>query len=176
VSTRPEFIDRLIEVIIQQTLPYIIGQIDAGAEVIQLFDSWANVLDYDGYKRFVEKPTKILVSEIRKARPNIPIICFPKDIRYLSEFCKEIRPDAVSLGPEVSMEEAKELQKLTVVQGNLDPTILVQGDKTKIRDAINNIMQNLSGERFIFNLGHGILPQTPIENVEYLVSLVRNYE
>lgn len=172
----PEFIDNLIEIINQQTIPYILGQIDAGAEIIQLFDSWANVLDYDGYKRFVETPTKKLVAEIRKARPGVPIICFPKDIKYLREFCENVRPDGVSLGPEISVDEAKKLQETTIIQGNLDPEILAGNDKNKIKESVTEIMQNFSGKNFIFNLGHGILPQTPIENVEYLVSLVRNYE
>lgn len=172
----PVFLEEIIDVLMDQTINYLLGQIDSGAEVIQLFDSWASVLEYDEYKRFVEKPNKILVEKIRKLRPNIPIICFPKDIEYLEEFVDNVKPDGLSVGTQAPMETLQKIQEKVVVQGNLGPEVLAQGSKEMIHDSVTNILNNLSEGRFIFNLGHGILPQTPIENVEYLLSLVRNYD
>jgi uroporphyrinogen decarboxylase len=175
-ENNPEFLDRLINIITEQTIPYLIGQIDAGAEVIQIFDSWAGVLDYKEYKRFVEEPTKKIVLELRKQRQNIKIICFPKGIdKTLEEYRENIKPDAISLGSNITMARAKELQKSVVVQGNLDPITLTK-DKATIKKETENILSSLAGKNFIFNLGHGILPQTPIENVEFLVELIKNYE
>ena len=175
-ENKPEFLDNLINIIVEQTIPYLRGQIDAGAEVIQIFDSWAGVLEYKEYKRFVEEPTKRIVLELRKLRPNIPIICFPKGItKTLEEYRENIMPNAINLGSNITMTKAKNLQKSVVVQGNLDPIILTK-DKKTIEIATEKILSNLAKGNFIFNLGHGILPETPIENVEFLVNLIRNYE
>ncbi len=174
-KNRSEFLDNLINIIIEQTIPYLLGQIDAGAEVIQIFDSWAGVLEYKEYKRFVEEPTRRIVSELRRLRPNVPLICFPKGINQtLEEYRQNVMPTCISLGPDTTMQKAKELQKSVVIQGNLDPLILTQ-DKEKIKTAVEDILNNLAGKRFIFNLGHGILPETPVENVEFLVDLIRYY-
>jgi uroporphyrinogen decarboxylase len=174
-KNNPEFLDRLINIITEQTIPYLIGQIDAGVEVIQIFDSWASILDYKEYKRFVEEPTKNIVLELRKQRPNVKIICFPKGIdKTLEEYRVNVRPDAISIGSNISMEKAKSIQKSVVVQGNLDPITLTK-DKETIQKETEAILSNLAGRNFIFNLGHGILPETPIENVEFLVELIRNY-
>jgi len=175
-KTKPEFLDRMVDLIIEQTIYYLLGQIDAGAEVIQIFDSWAGILDYEEYKRFVEEPTKRLVFELKKLRPQIPIICFPRGIdKTLEEYMTNVNPDAISLGSNITMNHAKKLKESVVVQGNLDPIILTK-DKEQIKNAVENILTNLAGKNFIFNLGHGILPETPIENVEFLVDLVRHYE
>jgi uroporphyrinogen decarboxylase len=174
-KNNPVFLNKLIDIIIKQTLPYLEGQIDAGANVIQLFDSWAGILDYKEYKEFVEKPNKILVEELRKTRPGVPIICFPKGIKTLEEFVDNVKPDALSIGYEVDLNLAKKLQEKTIIQGNLDPEIL-SSTKERIKEATENILEKLSDKSFIFNLGHGILPETPVENVEFLVDLVRQYE
>ena len=171
----PEFLKKLISMIIEQTIPYLEGQIDAGANVVQLFDSWAGELDGNEYKEFVEKPNRIIVESLRKSRSGIPIICFPKGIKNLEEFVDNVKPDALSIGPNVDLDLAKKLQEKIVVQGNLDPEILASS-KDEIKTATENILNKLGSKNFIFNLGHGILPETPIENVEFLVNLVREYE
>lgn len=171
----PDFLKKLVNIIIEQTIFYIEGQIDAGANVIQLFDSWAGELNGEEYKEFIEKPNKIMVEKIRKSRPGIPIICFPKGIENLEEFVDNVKPDALSIGPDVDLEVAKKLQEKTIIQGNLDSNILAS-DKEQIKTATENILNKLAGKNFIFNLGHGILPETPVENVEFLVDLIRKYE
>lgn len=175
VKDRPCNLKKLIDKIIQQTISYLKGQIDAGANVLQLFDSWAGKLDGEEYREFVEEPNRILVEEIRKINPDIPIICFPKGAKNLESFVDNVKPDALGIGSEVDMETAKKLQEKVVIQGNLDPQILAS-TKEEIKEATENILSNLAGKNFIFNLGHGILPETPIENVEFLVDLVRQYE
>lgn len=169
------FVKNLLEIITEQTIYYLIGQIKAGAEVIQIFDSWAGILnEFENREEFIVQPVKKIVEKLKKEYPKIPVICFPKGINYLEDYLKKISPQAISIGPDVSMIEAKELQKFAVVQGNLDPKILLSS-KEKIKKETENILSNLMGKNFIFNLGHGILPETPIENVEFLVHLVRNY-
>ena len=176
IKEDPDFVEKLLDIITEQTIDYLLGQIEAGADVIQIFDTWAGVLnDIENNEKFIIKPVKKIVDAIREKHPDLPIICFPKGIDYLKYYVEKIMPNGISLGSEVSMEEAKELQKIVTIQGNLDPVILLS-DKEKIKKETENILQNLSGKNFIFNLGHGILPETPIENVEFLVDIVRNYE
>jgi uroporphyrinogen decarboxylase len=176
VENDSKFVMDLLDILTEQTVNYLMGQIDAGAEVIQIFDTWAGLLNsYENRDDFIINPTKKIILEIRNKHPNIPIICFPKGINYLENYIEKIKPNGVSIGSDVSMEFAKKLQKLATIQGNLDPQILIT-DKDKIKIAAENILENLAGKNFIFNLGHGILPETPIENVEFLVDLVRGYK
>jgi len=175
VKENPGLLKRILDMIIEQTIPYLIGQIDAGANVLQLFDSWAGELKGGDYKEFIEEPNRILVEKIRKERPNIPIICFPKGIKDLESFIDNVAPDALSIGCEVDLDLAKKLQEKIVIQGNLDPQILASS-KDEALKATRKILEKLGSKNFIFNLGHGILPETPIENVESLVKLVRQYE
>lgn len=176
VKNDPTFVTNLLEIITQQTINYLKGQIDAGADVIQIFDSWASVLnDFENKEKYIIDPVKNIVSELRDYSPDTKIICFPKGINYLEKYIEKILPDGVSLGSETSLEEAKNLQKFCTVQGNLSNEILV-GEKAKIEKETIKILNELAGKNFIFNLGHGILQNTPIENVEFLVEIVRNYE
>ena len=176
VKNDQKFVKNLLEIITEQTVNYLIVQIDSGAEVIQIFDTWAGVLnDFENKDEFIINPVKTIISEVRKKYPEIPFICFPKGIDYIENYIEEIRPNGVSIGSDVSMLEAKKLQNFVTIQGNLDPEILASS-KEKIEKAVVNILDNLAGKNFIFNLGHGILPHTPIENVEFLVDLVRKYE
>ncbi len=172
----PEFVQSLINIIIEQTINYLIGQIEAGAEVIQIFDTWAGVLEKKEYERFVEFPSLQIISCLRELYPDILFIGFPKGIKgSYKSYIKAVKPDGFSIDSSVSMEEAKDLQNFVTIQGNLDPELLLT-DKAKIKDAAENILNNLAGKNFIFNLGHGVLPETPVENVEFLVNLVQNYE
>jgi len=171
----PDMLEDLINIIIDSTVKYIEGQIKAGAEIIQLFDSWAGELKGEAYKRFIEKPNKILVEKIRKIDPKVPIICFPKGIEDLESFIDNVKPDCLGISSEVDLDVAKKLKEKVIIQGNLDPEILAS-TKEKIKSATENILNKLGGNNFIFNLGHGILPHTPIENVEFLVDLVRKHE
>jgi uroporphyrinogen decarboxylase len=170
-----DFVNSLIELITKQTIIYLKKQIDSGAQVIQLFDSWSSALCEDEFIEFVIKPTKIIVDEIRKYNNSIKIIGFPKGAGYLyKKYAESLDIDGLSIDHNIPLEFVKELQKIKVIQGNLDPVVLLT-DKDIIKRKVDNILNNLAGKNFIFNLGHGIIKTTPIENVEFLIKHVKNY-
>ena len=151
------------------------GQIDAGVDVIQLFDSWSGVLSGEEYDDFVVKPTKKIVNSIKDKYPEIPIIGFPRGSGYLyQEYINKTNIDAIGVDQFVPINIMKKWQDKIVVQGNFDPVLLFS-NKEIIERKANNILSELGNKNFIFNLGHGILPNTPTENVEFLVNYVRNY-
>lgn len=174
--TDRETFNKLINLVTKTTIEYLKYQIESGAEVIQLFDSWAYMLSENEFLRWVIEPTKMIVSSLKAAFPNIPIIGFPKGVGVMYErYAKQTGVDAVSIDQGVPLDwAANVLQKISVVQGNLDNAVLF-GDKDRIKQDTQNILDKLSSHPFIFNLGHGILPETPIQNVEYLVNLVKEY-
>ncbi len=162
----------LINILIDQTVIYLIAQIDAGADLLQIFDSWAGILTEEEYRRFVIEPNRKIVTEVKKLYPNIPIIGFPKGSGILyEEYINNVNVDAVSLDYCVPLSYAKKLQQKIVVQGNLDPMVLLTG-KDIIERKIDAIMSELGSTNFIFNLGHGINKETKIENVSLLVDFV----
>ena len=170
----PEDFTALIELLIEATTRHLLRQIEAGAEVIQLFDSWAGVLEGTLLESFVIEPAKWIVARLKKAHPQVPIIGFPRGIgaNYV-RYARETGVDAVSLDQNVPIAwAAQEIQPLCPVQGNLDPQILVAGGQ-KFRDAVRAILEGFGKRPFVFNLGHGIVPETPVEHVEELVRLVR---
>lgn len=174
-----EFFAQLIEILTQSVIEYLSLQIKAGADVVKLFDSWAGVLPEDQLRKWVVNPTKKIVSEIKRLHPKIPVICFPRGVGINYEmFASEVKSDGVAIDQTVSKSWAKKhIQKNLnqAIQGNLDNFLLAYGSKKEIEAEVLNILQTFSDGPFIFNLGHGILPQTPIENVELVVGLVKNY-
>ena len=167
---------QLIEIITEKTTQYLLGQINAGADVIQLFDSWSGVLSGAEYDDFVIKPTKKIVSSIKDKYPRLPIIGFPRGSGYLyQEYIDKTDIDAVGVDQFVPTNMMKKWQDKIIVQGNFDPVLLL-GNKEIIEEKAYNILSELGKKNFIFNLGHGILPNTPVENVEFLVNYVRNYQ
>jgi uroporphyrinogen decarboxylase len=170
----PAGFQRLIDLLVETSAEYLSGQVRAGAQVLQIFDSWAGSLPEDEFQRWVVAPTKVLVERIKAQHPDVPIIGFPRGagaqaVDYVRNTgvdgvgCDTAMPLAVMAGP---------LADAAVVQGNLDPLLLVAGGEAMAR-RVAAILAALSGKRFIFNLGHGIVPQTPPENVARLVDLVR---
>src|SRR5262249_48806643 len=153
---------------------YLSSQVDAGADALQIFDSWAGNLSDDEFDCWVIAPTKRLVSGVRKKHPNVPIIGFPRgNAALLERYVAATGVDGVSCDTACPLSLMQTVaRKGTVVQGNLDPLLLVQGGDALGRriDAICEAMQGLP---FIFNLGHGIVPQTPPDNVARLVERVR---
>ncbi|MDX1917412.1 MAG: uroporphyrinogen decarboxylase family protein, partial [Rickettsiaceae bacterium] len=173
---KKELLDGLIEILINQTIIYLISQIESGVDVIKLFDSWAGILPEEEYKNYVIEPNKRIVKEIKKLYPDIPIICFPRGSNFLlDKFMHEVCPSAIAIDYLLSLEYAKKMQKNTVIQGNLDPMVLLSS-KDLIASKIDLIMNMLAGERFIFNLGHGIDKNTPLENVAFMVDYVKNWK
>lgn len=173
--TRNKIAKELVNIVTEQTIKYLSGQIDAGAEIIQLFDSWSGVLNGKNYDDFVVEPTKKIILSIKSKYPSVPIIGFPRGSGYnYDKYIDSIAIDGVSVDQFVPVHQMRKWQKKLVVQGNLDPVVLL-GSKDNIKNAVDELLSNIDHTNFIFNLGHGILQTTPPENVEYLVNYVKNY-
>ena len=163
----------LIDMIADATTTYLSGQIAAGAEVVQLFDSWAGVLPEPSFIRFVIEPTKRIVATLKARFPEVPIIGFPRGAGLLYErYVLESGVDVVGLDPGVPLDFARDrLQSQCAVQGNLDPVLLLVGGDA-LAQAVTRLRRALGDGRFVFNLGHGVLPQTPPEHVTELARLL----
>jgi uroporphyrinogen decarboxylase len=169
----PENFQILIDLLTDITADYLIHQIKSGAEIIQIFDSWSGVLNEDNFRRWSINPMKKILAKIKKIYPDVPVIGFPRNVGPLAEnYVRETNLDGVSLDENISVDWiSKTLQPLVTVQGNLDNKILVSGGKKLDREVLK-ILKSLSGGPFIFNLGHGILPQTPPDNVGRITELI----
>jgi len=170
----PEEFGALIDILVDATSEYLIRQIDSGVEAVQIFDSWAGVLSPGQFDRWVIEPTKKIIGRIREAHPNTPIIGFPRGAGLLYQrFVQETDVDGVSIDATVPLAWAAEnLQNHCAVQGNLDNLALLTGGPA-MEAEIAHILAAFSDGPFIFNLGHGILPETPVPHVERLAELVR---
>jgi uroporphyrinogen decarboxylase len=175
VKNRPELLDKLIETLIAASESYLSQQIEAGAECLQIFDSWAGLLPAADFRRFVIEPTKNLVARMKNKYPHIPIIGFPREAgENYAPYIRETGVDAVSIDPHIDLSYARrELQGVKPLQGNLAPELLLQGGDP-MQKALAAIMETM-GPAHIVNLGHGVLPPTPVEHVADLVKIVRNF-
>jgi uroporphyrinogen decarboxylase len=165
---------RLIDAIVAITVDYLVGQIDAGVEAIQLFDSWAGSLAPDEFLRWVVAPNRAIVEGLRARRPDTLIIGFPKGIgEKLPVYARETGVDAVGIDETMDPVWAAEaLPPALPVQGNLDPLALLAGG-AGLENAVSRIRAAFSKRPHIFNLGHGILPDTPVVHVESLLAMMR---
>lgn len=172
----PESFQRLVKILVEATAEFVIRQVRSGAEVIQLFDSWAGVLPEVHFVRWCVEPTADLVRRIKKACPDVAVIGFVRGAGLMSEeFVIRTGVDAVGLDSVVPLSwAAATLQRRCPVQGNLDPLVLVAGGEA-LRADVRRILSALGQGPFIFNLGHGVLPTTPPEHVALLVELVRGW-
>jgi uroporphyrinogen decarboxylase len=170
----PEGFQALIDLLVDATAAYLARQIEAGAEAVQIFDSWAGVLPEPFARRFVIEPVREIVSILKSRHPGVPVIGFPRGIGVLyPDFCRETGVDAVGLDTTVPADwAARVLQTRCAVQGNLDPQILVTGGAL-LESEVRRIVRALGRGPFVFNLGHGIVPETPPEHVAALVAAVR---
>ena len=151
---------------------HIKNQIDNGADIIQIFDSWAGLLDEKDLPNYIYTPTLNLVNYIKSL--NTPAICFPREIKNYKEFCEIVKPDAVSIDYNVNPKEIIRDIKIPI-QGGLDPKILLT-DKETLKKETTKYLQIFKDHPYIFNLGHGILPETNPEMVEYLVKTVKEFK
>lgn len=164
----------IIEAVVAMTVDYLSGQVSAGVEAVQLFDSWAGSLSPAQFERWVIAPNAAIVSSFRARHPNVPVIGFPKGAGgKLGAYAREVGADAIGLDETVDPAWAhRELPAGLPVQGNLDPLALIAGGAA-LESAVARIISALGERPHIFNLGHGILPDTPIAHVEQLIRLVR---
>jgi len=170
----PETFQRLIDILVEASARYLLGQVGAGCRVLQIFDSWAGSLPEDGFARWCIAPTKAIVDRVKAEAPDVPIIGFPRGAGPLAErYVQEAGVDAVGCDTSLPVAWIRDrLQSRLPVQGNLDPVLFATGGPA-LETRVKTILETLGQGPFIFNLGHGILPETPIENVERLISLVK---
>jgi uroporphyrinogen decarboxylase len=171
----PKAFGALIDAIIETTVDYLSGQIEAGADAVQLFDSWAGSLSPEQFRDWVIAPNAAIVRAVKARHPDTPIIGFPKGAgAKLVDYASGTGVDALGLDETIdSAWAAREFPKNLPLQGNLDPLALITGGETLDR-AIDHILAAFEGRPHIFNLGHGILQDTPIAHVEQLVERVRS--
>ena len=170
----PALFQRLIDLIIEGNLVYLRGQADAGAEVLMLFDSWAGMLPPGEFRRWVIEPTARLAAGLRESHPHVPLIGFPRLAgSMLADYALSAGMQGVAI--DTSMKPAAAAQMVRphiALQGNLDPLAVVAGG-VPMQQATAHILDSLRGRPHIFNLGHGIVPQTPPEHVGALVEQIR---
>ncbi len=164
-------INRLLGIIEKFLKLHIKNQIEAGAQVIQIFDSWAGLLE-DKIPEYIYIPTLNIVEYIKKL--GVPVICFPRGIKDYKNFCEIVKPDAVNIDYDVDPRKIVNEIKIPI-QGGLDPKILLADQKT-LKIEVEKYLGIFKDHPYIFNLGHGILPETKIEMVEELIKIVRNFK
>ena len=170
----PAAFARLIDTLVSASIDYLAAQAEAGVEVVQIFDSWAGLLPPDQFEAWCIEPTVRLVEGLRARAPSLKIICFPREAgSKLKSFTQRVRADGLALGTAEDVGVVRsQLGSKAVLQGNLDPLSLVAGGRA-LEDGVRRVREAFGGAPHIFNLGHGILPETPISHVERLIQLVR---
>jgi uroporphyrinogen decarboxylase len=172
--SEPELFTAIIDRITTATISYLTAQIDAGAEVLQLFDSWAGAVPAPLFDGAVIAPTKRILSALKAKHPNIPIIGFPRAAgSHVARYAAETGVNCVGIDHMTDLAvAANAVPKGVAVQGNLDPILLLKGGAAMDREALR-IAETMKGKPFIFNLGHGVMQPTPPEHLTRLVSLLR---
>lgn len=172
---KKEFFSGLIELLTASVTEHVLNQIKAGAEAIQLFDSWSGVLSEQEFSDWSIEPTRKIVAAIKKAHPGIPVIGFPRLCgSKAKQYAEKTGIDAISVDASNSLEWIKnELQPICTVQGNLDSLLLAEDKEGMLKQA-KKIISVLGDKPFVFNLGHGILPHTPMEHVQALCDLLKS--
>jgi uroporphyrinogen decarboxylase len=170
----PQGFDALIDLLTEATTAHLVGQIEAGAELVQLFDSWAGVLPETGFERWVISPAKRIITALRHRFAECPVIGFPRGAGVLYErYLRETGVNGVSIDTAVPASYARAtLQPHATVQGNLDPGLLLAGG-TALEQAVTALRRELGQQPYVFNLGHGVMLDTPVENVAALARLLR---
>jgi uroporphyrinogen decarboxylase len=173
---RPEDGDALLGLLADRTFEYLSRQIEHGAEVVQLFDSWAGGLEESEFRRYVIEPTRRMVVRLKERHPHVPVIGFPREAgsRYAS-YGRETGVDAIGLDGAVEPAWAvANIPSPIALQGNLDNKVLVEGG-ARLESETLRVLDGFCGRAHVFNLGHGILPETPPEHVDRLAAIIRNW-
>lgn len=170
----PASFDALMDLLTKATITYLLAQIEAGADVVKIFDSWAGSLKGDAFIRYALNPAKRIITALKAAHPEVPVIAFPREAGdgYIG-FAKATGADCVAIDNSVSADwAAKHVQVDGCVQGNLAPGHMVTGGQALI-DETRRIVKAFSGGPHIFNLGHGITPDADPENVHLMLEAIR---
>jgi uroporphyrinogen decarboxylase len=172
--TEPRLFEQLITLLTEVTVTYLAAQIEAGAETVMLFDSWAGILPPAQFRRHVIEPTKVIAAELRRRHPKVPIIGFPRLAGLLiGDYARLTRLDGIGLDTSMDLKVALSTIPVQVaLQGNLDPIALLAGGQALQRETAA-ILAAVKGRPSVFNLGHGILPQTSPEHIALLVEQIR---
>jgi uroporphyrinogen decarboxylase len=172
----PEAFAKIVDVLVENSIQYLLGQLKAGADALQIFDTWAGVLPPREFERWSVEPTRRIVEAVRAKVPGAKIIGFPRGAgALLPAYVGSTGVDAVSIDWAAEPSLIRErVQSRVAVQGNLDPLALIAGGAALDR-AIDDVLANYAGGRLVFNLGHGILPETPIAHVQQMLRRVRSY-
>jgi uroporphyrinogen decarboxylase len=172
----PDAFQKLIDILVDASIGYLTAQFEAGADAVQLFDTWAGTLPPEQFSRWSIKPARRIVSGIRARIPDARIIGFPRGAgALLPDFVERTGVNAVSIDWAAEPELMRQrVQSRVALQGNLDPLALIAGGDALDR-AVDGVLSNYAGGRLIFNLGHGIQPETPIAHVERMLRRVRDY-
>jgi uroporphyrinogen decarboxylase len=170
----PEAFEDLVDLLVEASATYLSAQIEAGVDAVQIFDSWAGILAPDEFRRWAMDPVARIARQVRERHPGAKIIGFPRGAGTLYEsYARHVGVDAVGLDWTVDPAIARqEIQPIKPVQGNLDPLALVAGGRA-LEKGIDSILAGLAGGPLIFNLGHGIVPETPLSHVEQMLTRVR---
>jgi uroporphyrinogen decarboxylase len=170
----PELFEQMLDILVESSASYLIRQFEAGVDAVQIFDTWAGVLSDDAFVQCCVEPCARIIAAVRARIPRAKFIGFPRGAgSRLKRYVSAVPVDAVGLDWTIDLDFARgEVQRRKPVQGNLDPVVLLVGGGALDR-AVDRIMDNFTAGPFIFNLGHGVLPDTPIAHVEQLVARVR---
>ena len=174
LHNQPELAHKLLAKIAKVTTDYLNLQIAAGVNAVQIFDSWAQALSWDDYREFSHQYIQQIIAGLH--RKDIPVISFCKGSSVFAPMMAEAKPDVISIDWNVDLKDIKHrLPQRMAVQGNLDPHILY-ADKPVIKERIHRLFERMRGEDgFIFNLGHGIMPDIPFDNVKYAVEVIKEF-
>ena len=169
---QPEHVDALIDILVDATVDYLAMQVAAGADALQLFESWAELLPENDFERLVTRPHRRIVDRLRAAGIETPIIGFPRGCGALAEgYAEAAGVQAVGLDVQAPAAMGKRIQQHVTIQGALDP-ILLRAGGSALDARVDQLLAQWSGGPWIFNLGHGVLPDTPFENIGRVVSRV----
>tara|TARA_B100000989_G_scaffold227428_1_gene174489 strand:+ start:110 stop:1111 length:1002 start_codon:yes stop_codon:yes gene_type:complete len=164
-------IDKLLKIIEKFSKIHIKNQVKSGATLIQIFDSWASLITGD-FDKYLYNPTLSLVNYTKKL--GVPVICFPRGISNYSEFCKIVSPSMINI--DYNIDPKKLIENIQIpIQGGLDPKVLLS-DKENLQKEVTKYLEIFRNHPYVFNLGHGILPETKIEMVDELVKIVRDFK
>ena len=173
----PETFSGLIDLLVETSADYLLAQLEAGADAVQIFDTWAGVLDEQGFQRWAIEPVRRIIDRVRSVRADAAVIAFAKGAgARLGNYVAGTGANCVGVDWSVPPALARAMVDAeTAIQGNMDPMRLIVGGPA-LDDGVDQVLDAFAGHPHIFNLGHGITPDTPVENVERLVERIRARE